>query len=215
MRKLFKLLVLSYVFMTLAMLAWTFLWPTSENDDFDTADAIVCLGGGMSANGTLAPPVLTRIERCVQFFDAGLAPVIVFTGGTAVPDGPDAGTQMAAYATSLGLPGAAAVIEDSAQSTLHNALFSIDLIPDASSVILVSEAFHLPRSWASFKWAAWESGHGSLSIELAMSENVRRNPASGEVQWAILGRESIAIWFNLVRASVYSVVPDPDVSWLN
>ena len=122
---------------------------------------------------------------------------------------------MAAYATSLGLPGAAVVIEDGAQSTLHNALFSIDLIPGASSIILVSEAFHLPRSWVSFKWAAWEAGHGGLDIELAMSENVRRDPASGEVNWAILGRESIAIWFNLVRASVYSVVPNPDVSWLN
>jgi len=215
MFKLLKLAIATYVLMTCAMLIWTFVWPSPEPEDFKQADAIVCLGGGMSADGTLATPVLRRIERCVQLYEADRAPAIVFTGGTAVEGGPDAGTQMAAYATSLGFPLDAALIENRAQSTLQNALFSFDLIPDATRVILVTEAFHLPRSWASFKWAAWELDWGDLNVSLAMSEKVRRDPLTEGVRWPILARESLAIWFNAIRASAYSIAPKPDVNWLH
>jgi hypothetical protein len=34
----------------------------------------------MDTDGTLSAPTLTRVERCVQLFDAGLTPVIVFSG---------------------------------------------------------------------------------------------------------------------------------------
>lgn len=215
MGRLLKLGVLAFVLMSLAMLVWTFIWPVPKTDDFKSADAIVCLGGGMSPNGTLAAPVLTRIERCVELFEAGRAPVVVFTGGTARPEGPDAGSQMARYATSLGLPDAAVIIEGRAQSTLQNAVLSLELLPQSRRVILVTEAFHLPRSWASFKWAAWEVGHENLDVALAMSEKVRRNPTSGDIGWRILARESIAIWFNIIRAAAYSAAPNPDMDWLH
>ncbi len=213
--RLLKIGIVAYGVMSLAMLAWTFVWPVPKTDDFKTADAIVCLGGGMSPNGTLAAPVLTRIERCVQLFEAGRAPVVVFTGGTAAENGPAAGTQMSLYAASLGLPDAASVTENNAQSTLQNGLFSLEKLPDAQRVILVTEAFHLPRSWVSFKWAAWELDHDDLRVALAMSENVRRNPRSGDIGWRILARESLAIWFNLGRAALYSIAPNPDVNWLH
>lgn len=201
--------------MTVVMLVWTFVWPVPDTDDFKTADAIVCLGGGMSPNGTLAAPVLTRIERCVQLFEADRAPVVVFSGGTAALNGPNAGGQMALYARSLGLPVNAVIVEGRAQSTLQNAVFSLDLVPDAERVIVVTEGFHLPRSWASFKWAAWEADHDGLGVSLAMSENVRRDPTSGTIGWRILARESLAIWFNALRAAAYSIAPDPDVNWLH
>lgn len=197
------------------MLAWTFLWPEPDMADLKQADAIICLGGGMSANGTLAAPVLTRIERCVQLFEAGLAPVIVFSGGTAAPDGPNAGTQMGLFAMGLGLPENAVIAEGRAQSTLQNALFSLDLIAGASSVIVVTEAFHLPRSWASFRWAAWETQRADLTIALVKSESVRRDPRTGSVNWHMLFRESLAIWFNAGRALLYSVSSNKPLDWLH
>jgi hypothetical protein len=66
--------------MTLSMLAWTFLWQQPDMRALQSADAIVCMGGGMDTDGTLSAPTLTRVERCVQLFDAGLTPVIVFSG---------------------------------------------------------------------------------------------------------------------------------------
>jgi len=169
----------------------------------------------MSPDGILAPSVLTRVERCVALYNAGLAPNVVFTGGTARANGPDAGTQMARYAASIGLPIGAAIVEGRAQSTLQNALFTYDALPAADHLILVTEAFHLPRSFASFRWAAWTTGRTAPMIRLVMSEPVRRDVNTSQIHWRILVRESVAIWFNLVRAFGYTLAPAPDMDWLH
>jgi uncharacterized SAM-binding protein YcdF (DUF218 family) len=173
------------------------------------------MGGSMSADGTLAASTLTRVERCVQLFEAGLAPMIIFSGGIARPTGPSAGAQMGRLAMTLGAPQDSVIAEGLAQSTLQNALFSLPLIPNAERIIIVTEAFHLPRSWASFRWAQWELGHPATSFTLVMSEDVRRDPATGDVRWNMLVRESLAIWFNAVRAVAYSVAPHDPVDWLH
>jgi len=210
-----RMFLYAYVAMSGLMLAWTFLWPQPDPDALRPADAIICLGGGMDGRGTLAQATLTRVDRCVQLYEAGLAPAVVFTGGTPLAGGPAAGGQMALYAQSLGLPEHAVIIESAAQSTLQNALFSLALLPGARRFILVTEAFHLPRSYASFHWAGWELGHGDVSLPLASSEQVRRDPITGQVRWRILVRESLAIWFNLARATAYSFNQDPQIDWLH
>jgi uncharacterized SAM-binding protein YcdF (DUF218 family) len=212
---LFKWGTAAFVVMTLSMLAWTFLWPEPDVRALQPADAIVCMGGSMSADGALAASTLTRVERCVQLFEAGLAPVIIFSGGIARPTGPSAGSQMGRFAVTLGVPQDAVIAEGLAQSTLQNALFSLPLIPNADRIIIVTEAFHLPRSWASFRWARWELGHPATSVTLVMSEDVRRDPATGEIVWTMLVRESLAIWFNAVRAVAYTVAPHDPVDWLH
>ncbi|KAG1655730.1 Envelope biogenesis factor ElyC [Nymphon striatum] len=179
--------------MTLTMLAWTFTWSQTDPEGVQPADAIVCLGAGMGPNGGLDPAARRRVARCVDLHRAGVAPNIVFSGGTARSDGPSAGHQMGLYAQTLGLPGNAIIEEGRAQSTLQNALFSLELIPDADRLVIVTEAFHLPRAWASFKWAAYELNMEAPVFILDMSEQVRQHPNRAGVSWNLLGRESIAI----------------------
>ena len=198
-----NLCIAAYVAMSLAMVCWTFLWPEPELNKIVPADALICLGGGMDKYGVLAESTLNRVDRCVELYRAGLAPVILFTGGTSTFDGPSAAGQMSRYAIAFGLPASAILTENRAHSTLQNALFSLPLIPDAASLIVVTEAFHLPRSWTSIKWAAWELDAQSPSIALVMSEKVRRN-RDGSFNKTALFRESIAIWFNALRAIAYS-----------
>jgi hypothetical protein len=71
---LFKWGTAAFVVMTLSMLAWTFLWPEPDVRALQPADAIVCMGGSMSADGTLAASTLTRVERCVQRLRQGWPP---------------------------------------------------------------------------------------------------------------------------------------------
>lgn len=212
---LLKWAITFFVAMTFSMLAWTFLWPERAAADLPQADVIMCLGAGMDAGGNLGPAAQTRTARCVDLYNAGRAPIVVFSGGTASDTSPTAGGQMALLAQSLGIPATATVVEGRAQSTLQNALFSLPLAPDATDMIIVTEAFHLPRAWASFRWAAFELGTPQPTLTLVMSEQVRRNAAGDGPNLSALTRESIAIWFNIARAAAFSLHPDAAVDWLH
>ncbi|MBQ4823009.1 YdcF family protein [Leisingera sp. HS039] len=200
------------LFTLLAVLFWTFLWPDNDPAELPAANAIICLGGGMSADGSLHAPTQKRVATCARLYHAGRAPLVVFTGGRAVPDGPSAGAQMAQLAQQFDMPPDAILIEPESQSTLQNALFSLPLLPVSENLILVSEAFHLPRSWASFRWA------GARGLQLAASENVRRDPETGWPSFSILLRETAAVWFNLFRAAAWSAASTVDLQnddWLH
>lgn len=195
------------------VLAWTFLWPMDRTPN--PADVIVCLGAGMGADGTLHPPARKRVETCAALYRAGIAPRIVMTGGVRVNGGPAAGDQMADLAVTLGVPATDVIVENRAQSTLQNAIFTKVLIGTEARILLVSEAFHLPRSWVSFRWAGFDD------IALHPSEKVRRAVTGTGPGLTILGREALAIWFNLVRAGAYGLgglagIPADDrLGWLH
>lgn len=156
------------------------------------------LAAGLNIKDESGIRSLGRVDRCVDLYNAGLAPIVVFTGGVA--------RQMGLYAQSLGLPAGAVVEEGVAQSTLQNALFTLVLPDNMDMIILVTEAFHLPRSKASFRWAAWQLGIVQPEITLVMSQQVRRDPRGRHLSRGILWRESVAIWLIIARASAYSVV---------
>lgn len=186
-----------FVLTFLGVSAWTFLWPMRDSRDVARADAIICLGAGMDEQGVLDPASLSRVARCVELHEAGVAPIVVFSGGPAVPGGVSAGTQMARAAQAMLFPPEAGLIEGQAHSTLQNAVFSLPMVPGAERLVLVTEAFHLPRAWASFKWA------GAPALDLVAVGPVRRTD-SDIPNWGMLLREAAAIWFNSGRAAAFS-----------
>jgi len=205
-----KIILILGLITLMSVTAWTYLWPAQDVTKVDRASAIVCLGGGMSPDGTLHPPTVKRVETCVALYHAKRAPIIAFTGGRGIPDGPAAGEQMAALANTLGVPPQAIVIEDASQSTLQNALFTLPLLQQSNDLILVTEAFHLPRSWASFWW------FGGREMSLVASERIRAQ-GHNAAGWTMIPREAIAIWFNLGRASLWSTAAlfgKQDDDWL-
>ncbi len=103
---------------------------------------------------------------------------------------------MADYARTLGLPPSVMVIEGKSFSTLQNAKFSLALLEQAKHLILVTDAFHLPRSYLSFKWA------GAQDLTLVASNP---NLEQYDIPIAIMVlREATAIWFNIARAALWS-----------
>ncbi|WP_411890535.1 YdcF family protein [Yoonia sp. SDW83-1] len=158
---------------------------------------MVVIGAGMSANGTLHRESLARVDKGVALFAANLAPRIHFSGGRAAPDGPSAGAQMVRHAMAQGIPAAAISIEERSLSTLQNALFSKPMLADAQSILLVTEAFHLPRAKASFWWMGYDN------ILTAHAGRFRRAP-DNTISLTMIGRETLAIWFNLGRAILWS-----------
>lgn len=151
----------------------------------------------MDPSGRLHRSSTLRVDRGVALWKSGLAPQIHFTGGVGLPGGPSAGAQMAARAMSQGIPEAAITIETRSHSTLQNALFSQPMLGNASTLILVTEGFHLPRSWVTFKWA-----DPCIRLSLVHSTRFRQGLISGT---QMMLREGLAVWFNITRALIHGV----------
>ncbi|GGA10064.1 YdcF family protein [Neptunicoccus cionae] len=159
------------------------------------ADLIIVLGGGMSADGRLHRSTTVRVDRGVELFRTGAAPQILFTGGAMVAGAPSAGEQMARRAMNQGVPATAILSETRSHSTLQNALFSRDAWASAEHIILVTEGFHLPRSWASFK------AFGAKRTTLIHARRFRGDNITGGIKMVL--RESLAYWFNAARYGVW------------
>ena len=159
-------------------------------------DAILCLGAGVDGAGRIDAASLARAQACAGLALAEAAPIVIFTGGPARPGAPSAAAGMADAAQSAGLGQALIILEQSAQSTLQNALYSLALLPDDARLILVTEAFHLPRAWASFR------AMGAGDLALYPSERLRRTE-DGRYALGMLTRESVALWFNAARFAAW------------
>lgn len=215
--RLTKFAILIWLATLVAILLVSISWHRAEALP-EGSDAIVCLGNAMlSGDSPLpAPRSARRAETCAMLQREGVAPVVIFTGsGNSVASTADA---MANHASDLGLPMSAAIIEPRARSTIQNAAFSRQLLPEgAERVVLVSDAYHLPRSWVIFR-ALGYSDVALVATERAQSEN----GFAGVVEHSRrLFRESIVIWINVGRAfkylaaGLFGVEEEVRIGWFN
>jgi len=192
--------ILLFVTLCLLIAGFATLQAAFEPDKFAPADVIIVLGAGMDTDGILHSSTILRVEKGVALFHQGAAPRMHFTGGRGRVDGPAAGDMMARLAITLGVGDGAITHEDESLSTLQNALFSMPMLQNAKRIILVTEGFHLPRSWASFKWAAFNSGN-RFDIALARSTAFRaKSPNLRYAPVSMVVREALAWGFNTLRA---------------
>lgn len=120
-----------------------------------TAQAIVVLGGNAPVDGELTGESAARMAHALSLYEAGASPLLVVTGGGDTPVAP----AMAATAREAGVPEEAILSETASRSTLQNAVFTGDFseLDKNEPIILVSQRYHLPRAWASFRWAGFQS----------------------------------------------------------
>ncbi|MCU4651849.1 YdcF family protein [Roseibacterium sp. SDUM158016] len=201
MKRLFKLLrlgVLTWAAGFVALLGVQVFWPADAAPP-EPADAIVCLGAGMSYQGWELPDSAStrRARTCADLYAAGVAPVVIFTGyGHAVSS---AARAMSEVARAEGLPRQAALIEPRAKSTIQNAVFSLNMLETPPQrVVVVSDPFHLPRSWAIFRIFGEVP---DVSVYAAADTEDRGRGERREVEWVF--RESFAVWSNLGRLVAY------------
>lgn len=116
-------------------------------DPAPRGEAIVVLGARLFPGGTPSPAFLGRIERAVELFHAGAAPLVVFSGGTAGA-GPSEARAALAHARALGLDAGACLLEEESRSTAENARYTAALLKarGIARVVLVTDGFHLLRA---------------------------------------------------------------------
>jgi uncharacterized SAM-binding protein YcdF (DUF218 family) len=162
----------------------------------DAVPLVIVLGGGMAADGTLGSTTIPRFEAGLALLAEGRAGRIHLSGGDRLA-GVTEGALMASMARKR-LPGAVVTFEDRSQSTLQNALFSVETLGSVPpGTILVTDPVHLFRAWAAFQWAG---ARGLLPVpawpfaDIPPAERPRR----------VLG-EAVAVWVNAGRAAAFSL----------
>ncbi len=118
-------------------------------------DAIVVLGAGVRAPGSLRPRVeptpvaLERVFCGAELYHAGVAPTLLVSGGDAsiFGEGPQEAATMKRVAMDLGVPEPAIRLEDRSRTTYENLVETRRLLGPAR-IVLVTSAAHIPRAVA-------------------------------------------------------------------
>lgn len=102
------------------------------------SDVIIVLGGG--------PP--QRVQRAVQLFREGFAPLILASGGAIYNPWSDQAQEMAKQAEAMGVPARDVILENHSQSTYQNATYTLEVMKahHFRSAIVVSSDYHMLRA---------------------------------------------------------------------
>lgn len=127
------------------------MYPSRAVADYPQADAIVLLGGGMSAaTAKYVYPDLgdaaDRVWHAARLYHAGKAPLIV-------PTGCGENNSAAPYLRDLGVPAKAILVESQARNTEENVSFTAQMLRKrgVKRVLLVTSYWHMPRSMLLFQ----------------------------------------------------------------
>lgn len=118
----------------------------SRQDQRRSADAIVVLGAAQY-DGTPSPALAGRLDRALELYDEGLAPVIVLTGSKQEGDRFTEAYAGYRYLADRGVPDSALRVVDDGASTYESLAAASRVLGDegADRVLLVSDGYHNRR----------------------------------------------------------------------
>jgi uncharacterized SAM-binding protein YcdF (DUF218 family) len=167
-------------------LAVTFVqvWQASRRDAARPSDAIVVLGAAQY-DGRPSPVLAARLDHAVTLFEAGIAPVIVVTGGRREGDRFTEATAAATYLHEHGVPDDAILRETTGRSSWESLAASARILEERGTtrVVLVSDPYHAARIDA----IASEVGLD------AVTSPTRTSPIRGSSEWRRLATETVRV----------------------
>jgi uncharacterized SAM-binding protein YcdF (DUF218 family) len=115
-------------------------------------DVGVVLGAAVRSNGAASRALLRRVAHGVALYRSGTVARLLMSGGIVRYPRAEA-AYMREAALAAGVPDGALLVEDRSVDTLENARFCRDIIAAAGwrRVLLVTDAFHLPRALYAFR----------------------------------------------------------------
>ena len=122
------------------------IWAQGQLDQQRPADAIVVMGAAQY-DGRPSPIFAARLDHAVSLYLAGVAPVLVMTGGKADGDRTTEAASGRAYAIARGVPSDAILMEDQSRTT-QESIRSVSALLRAhhlGEAIFVSDRPHMLR----------------------------------------------------------------------
>lgn len=127
-------------------LLFGWVWRVSRLDQRNRADAIVVLGAAQY-NGRPSPVLKARLDHGLDLYRAGLAPVIVVTGGIGAGDRMSEATVGHRYLRALAVPDSAIIVRPDGRTTDESMRSVAEWMHDRelTRMLLVSDPFHMAR----------------------------------------------------------------------
>jgi uncharacterized SAM-binding protein YcdF (DUF218 family) len=132
--------------LALAALVTYRIWDQGSRDEARPADAIVVLGAAQY-DGRPSNILAARLSHAVDLYKAGMAPLIVVTGGKREGDRTTEAAVARAFAVARGVPESAILSEDQGRTTLESLERVADLFREhgLGTAIFVSDRTHILR----------------------------------------------------------------------
>ena len=137
--------LLKYVFILICLVVLldagaVFLFATAR-PEIKKADAIIILGAAINS-----PALQNRTTTALGLYRDGKAPVMVLSGGRISDEDISEAGYMKKVIIKAGEPVPNLIIEEQSGNTFENFKNSRKKIPEAKSIIIVSDKYHLARS---------------------------------------------------------------------
>lgn len=125
--------------------AWR-IWDQGARDDQRPSDAIVVMGAAQY-DGRPSPVFKARLDHAIDLYHAGVAPVLIVTGGKREGDRTTEAASAREYAIDHDVPADAILAEDRSRTTLQSIRAVAGVMGEAglSSAVFVSDPSHMLR----------------------------------------------------------------------
>jgi len=135
--------VATFLYMTVTFVQ---VWRASTEDAAQPAEAIVVLGAAQY-NGRPSPVFKARLDHAAELYEAGMAPVIVVTGGRQDEDVTTEAAVAARYLEGVGVPSGALRLEVQGSNSWESLAAARRILADEGlhDVLLVSDPYHSYR----------------------------------------------------------------------
>lgn len=155
-RSLSKLKILAIACASGMSLAITALYVDGARSSIHQADYAIVYGNKVHPNGIPSKRLQARLDKAIELFSHHQVSGIVVSGGVG-KEGQDEAVVMAQYLQQYGVPQNMIIVDSQGNNSHLTALNAAHLIGPDSSVIAVSQLFHLSRAKLSLRNAGFQS----------------------------------------------------------
>lgn len=190
-----------FIALTIAMLvvyvgAYAYVeYSFSGNAEFPVECAVV-FGAAVSRGTEPGPAITRRVAAAADLYRHDQIQRLILTGGRGEGNARTEAQVMQSVALQQGIARADITLENSARSTWENLLYSRNLTKDCSSVVAISDQYHLGR----IRLLAWRQHWFDLQLYPAQT----REPAVGIERWSFQREVFATLYYGLFLDHVWS-----------
>lgn len=118
---------------------------STNKNNMSKNDYVIVLGAGITPNGNPKTVLRYRLDKALEYYKENPDTIFIVSGGKGKDEIISESKAMKNYLVNKGVPKYRVIEENKSTSTLENLKFSKELIPEGSTVGVISNDFHLYR----------------------------------------------------------------------